>query len=236
MKSIYRPELGFPKCPVDFIKMQILVQLAPGQPRILFLTSSQVRLMMLVCGPHFENFSLQSKQMFSLCPFLLNTNQSLKTSYSKRLKSHTLTNTRRNGDGELQTWEKLSWYLANQFHSVLPQEWSNWKGKKDFFAYPPKSKGNSLPVRVTENGDHLQKLTLKSALLKMIMDMVSGLLITDIIIWLPIEAAWDLRGPGKSIEIRDSAWCPSFRCTTLAFLKHLWRVRTDSWGQESQTC
>lgn len=89
----------------------------------------------------FENVTWESKQVKSFCSFSLNTNQSLKAYTPKGLKGHTLLSTRGNGDKELQTWEKLSWYLVSQFHSVLPQEESNWNGKKDFFCLETKIKG-----------------------------------------------------------------------------------------------
>lgn len=51
----------------------------------------------------------------------------------------------------------------------------------------------------------------------MITDMPNLLPITDMINQLCIEALWDLGWPGTSIEIRGSAWCPSFRCTPWRF-------------------
>lgn len=69
-------------------------------------------------------------------------------------------------------------------------------GRKISFAWGPESKGSSLPVCVTENRDHKQKLTLKSALLKMPAGVINPL---------PIEATLDLGGPGTSTVMRGSA-------------------------------
>lgn len=119
-------------------------------------------------GPGFENLRLASKQVESLFPFPLNTSAGLKAYYSKRLESRTLTSIR---GKEMESFKHEKncpgvWPTSSTVF-FLRNGATGMRGKISL-AQNPKSKGNALPVWATENGDHQQKLTQKSALLDMI--------------------------------------------------------------------